>query len=121
MPWPNTELTGNLACCVLFKMWTKHLMPARVLCPSHLTVSCLCSAHVRGRAVALVASWFSLSGFGFGSKKGAEVSWRVSLTVASSSDHLTQGEGDRESTVYLSLDFTSLIPCFCQQTWKGSS
>lgn len=63
-----------------------------LLCPSHLLVSCLCPAHAYGRAVALMASWFSLHGFGFGPKKGAEVSWRVSLTVTSFSDIPAKGK-----------------------------
>lgn len=97
-------------------------MPTHVLlCPSHLLVSCLCPAHAYGRAVALMASWFSLYGFGFGPKKGAEVSWRVSLTVTSFSDHPSQGEGDGETTLYLSSDFTSPIPVLFQQTWWGFS
>lgn len=113
IPQLNTKLSGNLACCDLFKMWVSAWCHVVFFVP-HISRS-------HGRAVALMASCFSLSGFGFGSKKGAEVSWRVLLTVPSFSDHLTQGEGDHESILCLSSDFTSLSPCFFQQTWRGFS
>lgn len=61
IPQANTELPGNLACCVLFKMWTEHSVPACVLCPSHLMISCLCPAPACGIDGLLVLSfwlWF---------------------------------------------------------------
>lgn len=75
IPWPNVELIGKLACCVLFKMWIERSLPTRILlCPPRLVVPCLCTATMPiGRDVALMPSWFSLSAFGFGPGEGAEV------------------------------------------------
>lgn len=54
------------------------------------------------------------------SRQGAQVSWRVSLTLTSFFDHLSGREDDHETTRQLSSDFIAVLPspCFFQQTWR---
>lgn len=112
IPWPNVELIGKLACCVLFKMWIERSLPTRILlCPPRLVVPCLCTATMPiGRDVALMPSWFSLSAFGFGPGKGAEVELE-SVTDTNILPWPPQRRGRWPwNTQQLSSNFTSVLP-----------